>query len=62
MIVLFIVVGGFILKCTLNTEVINSVCSITDFKAFGALVSAGVLEMIFEFKGLIAIFQRKNRD
>jgi hypothetical protein len=62
MIILFIIVGGFVLQCTLNQAVATSSCMIADYRAFGALAGAGVLELIFEFKGLLAIFQRKNKD
>lgn len=58
--ILFIMIGGFILKCVINPSSVDSYCQIADVKAFGALVSAGVLELIFEFRGLITIFQSKG--
>lgn len=62
MIVLFIVAGGFIIHCVINPAAADTYCTVADFKTFGALVSAGVLEMIFEFKGLIAIFRKRNDE
>lgn len=61
MIIVFIMVGGFIVKCVFNAPELASYCQIADFKAFGALVSAGVLELIFEFRGLVSIFQSKSK-
>lgn len=62
MIIIFIIVGGFVLKCVLSTNIADSMCAIADFKAFGALASAGALELIFEFRGLLSIFQKKDKD
>lgn len=61
MIVTFIIVGGFVLQCVLNTTPSETYCSIANMKTFGALVSAGALELVFEFRGLISIFQRKDK-
>lgn len=60
MIILFIITGGMVLKCVFNAP--DSSCQITNFQTFGALAAAGVLEMVFEFKGLITIFKKKDDD
>jgi hypothetical protein len=59
--ILFIIIGGFILKCVINQNPLDSTCSIVDFRTFGALATSGILELIFEFKGVAAIFQKKDR-
>lgn len=59
MITLIILVGGFILQCSLNTQ---SVCSFIDTKSLGLLLSAGVLETLVELRGVITIFQKKDKD
>ena len=55
--IVFFVTGGFIIKCVFD---LNSVCTIVDLQTFGALAGAGVLELVFELKGLISIFKRKE--
>lgn len=62
MITIFILLGGMIIRCAVSPNFIDSYCAIADYKMFGALASAGVLELIFELRGLVAIFQRKPKD
>lgn len=62
MIILFILIGGMVIRCSLNVNPLDSFCKISDFQSFGAFASAGVLELIFELKGLVAVFQRKHEN
>jgi hypothetical protein len=60
MVVLFIVVGDFIIKCVAASGTAS--CVAISPLAFAAFATAGVLELAFELKGFINIFVKRDRD
>lgn len=58
--ILFILLAGMVIRCTIHSDVFASYCAISDYKTFGTLASLGLLELVYEMRGVIAVFQRNN--
>jgi hypothetical protein len=59
MVMFFIVVGGFIVQCVGGIG-IKPDCGVVSPLVFGGLAVAGTLELVYELKGIISIFSRKE--
>lgn len=60
MVMFFIVVGSLIIQCVGGVG-IKPECTTISPLTFGALSVAGALELIYEIKGFVSIFIRKER-